>query len=62
MLEPYPSSGLNDVTAPLALAAGARGVGIGSMISRLPNTVQVNKYLTMYGLEILKLPQFNNLF
>ena len=27
------SSGLTDVTAPLALAAGAKGVGIGSMVS-----------------------------
>jgi Protein of unknown function (DUF561) len=35
------ASGLNDVTAPLALAAGARGVGIGSMINKLPNSQQV---------------------
>lgn len=35
------ASGLNDVTAPLALAAGARGVGIGSMVNKLPNTQQV---------------------
>lgn len=31
------ASGLTDVTAPLALAAGARGVGIGSMVNRLKN-------------------------
>ena len=36
------ASGLNDVTAPLALAAGARGVGIGSMINKLPNSQQVS--------------------
>lgn len=29
------ASGLTDVTAPLALAAGAKGVGIGSMVNRL---------------------------
>jgi len=29
------ASGLTDVTAPLALAAGARGVGVGSMINKL---------------------------
>lgn len=36
------ASGLNDVTAPLALAAGARGVGIGSMVNKLPSSQQVN--------------------
>ena len=35
------ASGLNDVTAPLALAAGARGVGIGSMVNKLSSTQQV---------------------
>lgn len=29
------ASGLTDVTAPLALAAGAKGVGVGSMVSKL---------------------------
>lgn len=29
------ASGLTDVTAPLALAAGAKGVGIGSMVNKL---------------------------
>jgi len=29
------SSGLTDVTAPLAIAAGAKGVGIGSMVSNI---------------------------
>ena len=29
------ASGLTDVTCPLALAAGARGVGVGSMVSKL---------------------------
>ena len=38
------ASGLNDVTAPLALAAGARGVGIGSMVNKLPNSQQVLTY------------------
>ena len=37
------ASGLNDVTAPLAIAAGARGVGIGSMVNKLPNSQQVTK-------------------
>jgi len=31
------SSGLTDVTAPLAIAAGARGIGIGSMVNKLPH-------------------------
>lgn len=35
------SSGLSDVTAPLALTAGARGVGVGSAISRLANEQQM---------------------
>ena len=35
------ASGLTDVTAPLALAAGARGVGIGSMVNKLPNRQQM---------------------
>jgi len=35
------SSGLTDVTAPLALAAGARGVGIGSMVNKLPSVQQM---------------------
>lgn len=35
------ASGLTDVTAPLALACGARGIGIGSMVNRLPNAHQM---------------------
>jgi antitoxin component of RelBE/YafQ-DinJ toxin-antitoxin module len=35
------ASGLTDVTAPLALAAGARGVGIGSMVNRLTHRDQM---------------------
>lgn len=35
------SSGVTDVTAPLALAAGARGVGVGSMVNKLPQTQQM---------------------
>eukprot|EP01038_Epipyxis_sp_PR26KG_P013801 gene13801-18511_t len=35
------ASGLTDVTAPLALAAGARGVGVGSMIHKLSNAQQM---------------------
>ena len=35
------ASGLTDVTAPLALAAGARGVGIGSMVNKLPKQQQM---------------------
>jgi len=35
------SSGLTDVTAPLALAAGARGVGIGSMVNKLKHQQQM---------------------
>lgn len=30
------ASGLTDVTCPLAIAAGARGVGVGSMVNKLP--------------------------
>lgn len=29
------SSGLSDITAPLALSCGARGVGVGSMVNKL---------------------------
>jgi len=32
------SSGLTDVTAPMALASGAKGVGIGSMVNMLPHS------------------------
>ena len=35
------ASGLTDVTAALALAAGAAGVGIGSMVNKLPNRQQM---------------------
>lgn len=35
------SSGLTDVTAPLALAAGAKGVGIGSMVNKLSHKQQM---------------------
>ena len=35
------ASGLTDITAPLALAAGARGVGIGSMVNKLPGQQQM---------------------
>jgi thiamine monophosphate synthase len=35
------ASGLTDVTAPLAIAAGARGVGIGSMVNKLPSQQQM---------------------
>lgn len=35
------ASGLTDVTALLALAAGARGVGVGSMVNKLPNQQQM---------------------
>lgn len=35
------SSGLTDVTAPMALAAGAKGVGIGSMVNKLPHPQQM---------------------
>lgn len=35
------SSGLSDVTAPMALSAGARGVGVGSVINRLKEEQQM---------------------
>eukprot|EP01039_Chlorochromonas_danica_P005535 gene5535-6097_t len=35
------SSGLTDVTVPMAIAAGAKGVGIGSMVNRLPSYQQM---------------------
>jgi hypothetical protein len=35
------ASGLSDVTVPLALAAGAKGVGIGSMINKLKSRQQM---------------------
>jgi len=35
------ASGLNDITAPLAIAAGARGVGIGSMVNKLTSISQM---------------------
>jgi len=33
------ASGISNVTAPLAIAAGAKGVGVGSAINRLNNEV-----------------------
>ena len=33
------ASGISNVTAPLAIAAGAAGVGVGSAINRLNNEV-----------------------
>ena len=35
------ASGLTDVTAPLALSAGAQGVGIGSAVNKLPSRQQM---------------------
>ena len=35
------ASGITDITAPLALAAGARGVGVGSMVNKLPTQQQM---------------------
>lgn len=35
------SSGITDVTAPLALSAGAKGVGIGSMVNKLSHRQQM---------------------
>lgn len=35
------ASGLTDVTCPLAIAAGARGVGVGSMVSKLSQPQQM---------------------
>ena len=35
------ASGLTDVTAPLALSCGARGVGIGSMVNKLESTADM---------------------
>lgn len=35
------ASGLTDVTVPLALSAGARGVGIGSMVNKLQTSQQM---------------------
>jgi hypothetical protein len=50
------ASGLTDVTAPLAIAAGARGVGIGSMINKLFSLQQmvlaVSAISTAMGREI----------
>jgi hypothetical protein len=33
------ASGLSDVTAPMAIAAGAAGVGIGSAVNKLDNAL-----------------------
>jgi len=35
------ASGLTDVTAPMAIAAGARGVGVGAMVSKLSSQQQM---------------------
>jgi len=35
------SSGLSDVTAPIALSVGAKGVGIGSMVNKLEHPQQM---------------------
>ncbi|CAM9779663.1 unnamed protein product, partial [Sphacelaria rigidula] len=33
------ASGLSDITAPMALAAGARGVGVGSAVNKLNSEI-----------------------
>jgi Protein of unknown function (DUF561) len=33
------ASGLSDVTAPMAIAAGAAGVGVGSAVNKLDNSL-----------------------
>lgn len=35
------ASGLSDVTAPMAIAAGAAGVGVGSAVNKLDNTLAI---------------------
>lgn len=46
------ASGLTDVTAPLALAAGASGVGIGSMINKLGSRQQMLLAVTAIALAM----------
>ena len=46
------ASGLTDITAPLALAAGARGVGIGSMINKLRSQQQMRLAVTAIASSI----------
>ncbi|KAJ1434014.1 hypothetical protein B484DRAFT_326465 [Ochromonadaceae sp. CCMP2298] len=50
------ASGLTDVTAPMAIAAGARGVGVGSMVNKLPSRQQmylaVSALASSIGLEV----------
>jgi len=46
------ASGLTDVTAPLALAAGARGVGIGSIVNKLPTSSMMTMAVTAVAAAI----------
>lgn len=46
------ASGLTDVTAPLALAAGARGVGVGSMVNKLSTSQQMYLAVTVLANSI----------
>jgi thiamine monophosphate synthase len=53
------SSGITDITAPMALAAGAKGVGIGSMINKLKTKEEmvqaVRKVIhAMNGIDLLR--------
>ena len=58
------SSGLTDVTASLAIAAGAKGVGIGSMVNKLKTSQQmllaVNAIAESMGRKTFNNEIFNN--
>ena len=54
------ASGLTDVTAPLALAAGARGVGIGSMVSSCQSPQQMLMAVTAIATAMGRNPTFTS--
>jgi hypothetical protein len=51
------ASGLTDVTAPLAIAAGARGIGIGSMVNKLPHPQRMLMAVSVIAASIGRVPQ-----
>jgi hypothetical protein len=54
------ASGLTDVTAPLALAAGARGIGIGSMVNKLPHPQRMLMAVSVIAASIGRVQEEDN--
>jgi len=51
------ASGLSDITAPLALAAGARGVGVGSMVNKLKSVTMMTMAVSAVAAAMGRKPE-----